>query len=423
MSLETRLPGARRALTLLLAINLFNYIDRYILAAVEPEIRKALFAPGDPDAMAKTGMLATAFLVSYMVLAPVFGWLADRFSRWVLAGLGVAVWSLASGASGLAGSFAVLLVTRVFVGVGEAGYGPSAPTLIADYFVPSVRGRVLSLFYMAIPVGSALGYVFGGLAGNAWGWRWPFYLVTLPGLVLAAACTLMREPRLREGRNASGTPAMGLAEGVRGLLRNRSYLMNTAAMTAMTFAIGGLSFWVPAYIHEYRGQPDLGRINTIFGAITVVAGLLATLLGGWVADRAKQRHSGAYFLVSGIGMLIAFPLTVAMLLTPFPAFWVMLFGVEFFLFFNTGPANAALVDVTAPGIRSTAFAVNIFLIHALGDAISPPVIGAIADRWQMNAAFLAVSGMMGIAGLLWLAGAKYLEIDTRAAALPQFTKS
>ena len=111
MALETRLPGARRALALLLCINLFNYIDRYILAAVEPEIRDALFAPGDPNAMAKTGLLATAFLLGYMVTAPLFGWLADRTSRWLLAGLGVAVWSLASGASGLAGTFAILLAT------------------------------------------------------------------------------------------------------------------------------------------------------------------------------------------------------------------------------------------------------------------------------------------------------------------------
>jgi len=422
MALETRLPGARRALALLLGINLFNYIDRYILAALEPEIRKALFAANDPDAMAKTGMLATVFLVSYMVMAPLFGWLADRSSRWMLAGVGVAVWSLASGASGLAGSFVILALTRVFVGVGEAGYGPVAPTLIADYFPESVRGRVLSYFYIAIPVGSALGFVFGGAVGARWGWRWPFYLVTAPGLVLAGLCYLMPEPRkLLSGTRERSPEASPFWEGLRGLLRNRSFLYNTAAMTAMTFALGGLSFWVPSYIHEYRGQPDLGQINTIFGAITVVGGLLATLAGGLLADRVKRRHPGGYFLVSGVGMWIAFPLTVVMLFTPFPWFWVMLFLVEFFLFFNTGPANAALVDVTLPSIRATAFAVNIFVIHALGDAISPPLIGAIADRWRMNVAFLAVSGMIAIAGLLWLLGAKYLESDMNAAA--EFTKS
>jgi len=422
MPFETRLPGARRALLLLLAVNLFNYIDRYILAAVLPDIRKAFFAPDDPAAMGKMGLLFTVFLVSYMLLAPLFGWLADRSSRWLLAGIGVAVWSLASGASGLAGSFVILLMTRVFVGIGEAGYGPAAPTLIADYFPESVRGRVLSYFYLAIPVGSALGFVFGGVVGNALGWRWPFYLVTVPGLVLAVLCCLMQEPRKLLARNAGNRPvALPFWEGLRGLLRNRSYLYNTAAMTAMTFAIGGISAWVPTYIHEYRGQPDLGQINTIFGAITVVSGIFATLSGGLLADRVKRRHPGAYFLVSGTGMLIAFPLMVVMLFTPFPWFWVMLFLVEFFLFFNTGPANAALVNVTAPSIRATAFAVNIFVIHALGDAISPPLIGAIADRWQMNVAFLAVSAMIAIAGLFWFWGAKFLESDTRAVA--DFTKS
>lgn len=493
MPLETRLPGARRALLLLLAINLFNYLDRYILAAVEPEIRKALFAVNDPNAMAKTGMLAFVFLMSYMLLAPLFGWLADRYSRWMLAGIGVAVWSLASGASGLAGSFMILLLTRVFVGVGEAGYGPAAPTLIADYFPVSVRGRVLSYFYMAIPAGSALGFVFGGAVCKYWGWRWPFYLVTIPGLLLAGLCYFMREPRtllMRTKAVSSGCAeeeakptAMPFWEGLRGLLRNRSYVCNTAAMTAMTFAIGGLSFWVPSYIHEFRGLKDLGAVNIIFGVITVLAGLFSTLLGGLIADHmecsqpgrkfpgsgygiliafpltlfvlstpymehfgvpsilpdrvwgamagvaalvstvigclvvcVKRGHPGGYFLVSGTGMLIAFPLTVIMLFTPFPWFWVMLFYVEFFLFFNTGPANAALVNVTAPSIRATAFAVNIFVIHALGDAISPPLIGAIADRWKMNAAFLAVSGTIAIAGLFWLWGAKYLEADSNAVA-------
>ena len=421
MALETRLPGARRALALLLVINLFNYVDRYILSAVLPEVRKALFAPDDPNALAKSGLLFTVFLVSYMGLAPVFGWLADRSSRWWLAGIGVAVWSLASGASGLAGTFVVLALTRALVGAGEAGYGPVAPALIADYFPESVRGRVLSYFYTAIPVGSALGFVFGGVVGQYLGWRWPFYLVMLPGLILAGLCFLMPDPRklLAGARECKPPPPLGKV--LRGLLRNRSYLYNTGAMTAMTFALGGLSAWVPTYILEYRGQPNPRQVNTIFGAITVVGGLFATLAGGLLADRVKQRHPGGYFLVSGVGMLIAFPLTVAMLFTPFPWFWGMLFLAEFFLFFNTGPANAALVDVTSPAIRATAFAVNIFVIHALGDAISPTLIGTIADRWRMNVAFLAVSGMIAIAGLLWIRGARYLHSDMQAA--PEITES
>src|SRR6059058_1571421 len=182
-------------------------------------------------------------------------------------------------------------------------------------------------------------------------------------------------------------------------------------MTALTFAIGGLSFWVPGYL-EYRGLPPSSRI--IFGGILVFAGLTATLIGGVAGDRLRKRFAGSYFLVSGIGVLIAFPFSAAMLFTPFPAAWVMMFIAIFFLFFNTGPSNTALANVTDPSVRATAFAINILIIHALGDAAAPPLIGAVADRTNMNVAFLVVSAMMLVAGVLWLWGAKYLPSDTAA---------
>ena len=413
----TKFPNAGRALALLLAINLFNYIDRYILAAVEPLIADHFFSATDANALAKTGSLATAFLVSYMLLAPLFGALADRFSRWGIIALGVGLWSLASGWSGLAGTFAMLVVTRIFVGVGEAAYGPAAPTIISDLYPIEKRGRMLAYFYLAIPVGSALGYAFGGTIGQRFGWRWPFYLVTIPGLILAVLCLAMRDPRGAE-KAAEKKPRLTLAD-VRALFRIRSYVFNTAAMAAMTFAIGGISFWLPRYLFKDRaadfgGAPSLGRINLIFGGITVVAGLLATLFGGWAGDRVRKRFPSAYFLVSGCGMLIAFPFTILMLKTPFPGAWVMVFLAIFFLFFNTGPANAALANVTPPAIRSTAFALNILIIHALGDAISPPLIGWIAGRSSMNVAFVVVSAMMVVASGFWLIGARHLGRDTAA---------
>jgi MFS family permease len=414
----TTAPGAGRALALLLAINLFNYLDRYILAAVEPLIADHFFSATDETAMAKTGSLATAFLVSYMVLAPLFGWLADKFSRWMLIAAGVAVWSLASGWSGMAGTFSVLVLTRVFVGVGEAAYGPAAPTIISDLYPVEKRGRMLSFFYIAIPVGSALGYAFGGGVAQHLGWRWPFYLVTIPGLILAGLCLLMRDPRGVRARHTEKKPSMKMAD-VLALFRIRSYVFNTAAMTAMTFAIGGISFWLPRYLFKDRaadfgGAPSLGQINMIFGGITVIAGLLATLAGGWAGDRLRQRFPSSYFLVSGAAMLLAFPFTLLMLHTPFPFAWVFVFLAIFFLFFNTGPANAALANVTPPATRATAFALNILLIHALGDAISPPLIGWIAGQTSMNVAFLTVSAMMIVASTFWLLGARYLGPDTAA---------
>ncbi len=411
---STPLPGARSALALLLGINLFNFIDRYILAAVEPELRKTFFALDDPNAKAKTGVLATAFLLSYMFSAPIFGRMADRFSRWWIIGGGVAVWSLASGATGLAGSFAILLVTRIFVGIGEGAYGPAAPTILADLYPIRLRGRVMSIFFLAIPVGGALGYAFAGVVASHWDWRWAFYLVVPPGLVLAALCSFMREPRRGESGGRAAQPVRSRREDYKTLFRTRSYVLNTLATAAMTFAIGGLAFWTPSYIYEYRKVGSLAQINMIFGALTVVAGLLGTLSGGWAGDKLRARFPGSYFLVSGVGMLIGFPFTVLMLYLPFPLAWGALFIALFFLFFNTGPSNTALANVTHPSLRATAFALNIFVIHALGDAISPPLLGAIADRTNMNVAFLSVSFVMLLAGVIWLAGMKFLPADTAA---------
>ncbi len=384
--------------------------------AVEPNIRAEFFAKDDPNAMAATGLLATAFLVSYMVAAPLFGFLADRMSRWLLIGIAVALWSLASGASGLAATFGILLATRVFVGVGEGGYGPAAPTLISDYFPIFERGRKMSYFYMAIPVGSALGYVFGGEVASRLGWRWPFYLVTIPGLILACFCLWRRDPR--ELGKAGQRRGVSLAQYGQ-LVRIPSFIFNTVAMTAMTFAIGGVAFWVPSYLHEYRGLADLARVNSTFGAITVVAGFSATLCGGWLGDRFRNRNGGSYFLVSGVGMLTAVPCFLALLYVPFPLAWVFLFLSVFFLFFNTGPSNTALANVTPPGIRATAFALNILCIHLLGDAFAPPLIGFVAGRTNFNTAFLLVALAMVVAGVVWLVGAKHLKRDTDAAAVDE----
>ncbi len=414
MAAPSSRPG--KALALLLAINLFNYIDRQVLAAVEPEIRHTFFAGNDSAGMTHTGWLATAFLVSYMVLAPVLGWAADRMSRWLLIGASVAIWSLASGGSGLAATFGMLLGTRVLVGIGEAGYGPAAPTIISDLYPVEKRGQKLALFYLAIPVGSALGYVLGGAVDAHLGWRWAFYLVVPPGLVLAFLCVLMRDPRPPRIAKPKAFDPKEILQ----LFKIPSYVLNTAAMTALTFAIGGIAFWIRAYLSETRKAefPDAknlaSQVTSTFGAITVVAGLLSTIIGGWAGDKLRPKFPSAYFLVSGIGMLVAFPAMIAMIYVPFPLAWVFLFISIFFLFFNTGPSNTALANVTPPEVRATAFAVNIFIIHLLGDAASPPLIGWIAGRSNMNRAFLFVSGIILLASVFWFWGMRYLPQDTAA---------
>jgi MFS family permease len=408
MSLQQPRTGARTALALLLGINLLNYIDRYVLAAVEPSIRATFLTAGDRNAMAITGLLPFAFILTYMLAAPALGWLADRFSRWVIIGSAIIFWSLACGASGLAGSIGALFLTRIFVGIGEGAYGPAAPPLISDLFPVATRGRVLSIFFAAIPIGSALGYVLGGLIDDHLGWRAAFYLVAAPGLLLGLLCFFQKDPLVRDATGERRQKA-SLAD-VRRLLKTRSYTLNVFAQTAMTFALGGLAFWTPAYLKEFRHQA--GSATAIFGGITVIAGLVSTLSGGFLADRLRKRFPGSYFLVSGVGMLIGFPLVIAMLYTPFPYAWIFMFGALFFIFFNTGPSNTALANVSLPSVRATAFALNILVIHLLGDAFAPFLLGWVAGHANMNVAFLIVSAMMLVSGVLWLAGMKYLAADT-----------
>lgn len=403
------MPGARSALALLLTINLFNYIDRQVLAALEPNIRETFFAANDPNAMALTGTLGSAFLVTYMLAAPALGWVADRFSRWVIVGCSVMLWSLASGGSGLAATFGILFATRIFVGIGEGGYGPAAPTILADLFPIERRGKILAIFCAAIPVGSALGYVLGGAIGAHFGWRWAFYVVTPPGIVLALLCFLQRDPRTSS--TDRGTKQRAQIADYLELLRTRSYIFNCIAQTAFTFAIGGLGFFVAAYL-RYRGLPDSQR--AYFGLITVVAGLASTLLGGWLGDRLRARNAAAYFLVSGVGMLLAFPFFVASLYIPFPLAWIFMFIAIFFTFLNTGPSNTALANVSRPQVRATAFALNILVIHLFGDVAAFPAIGYIGGHTNMNVAFLVVSGMMLISGVFWVIGMKFLPADTDA---------
>ena len=409
--MKKSISGAHSALLLLLGINLFNYIDRQILAALEPDIRATFFAASDVNAMTKTGLLGVAFFVTYMISAPILGLLADRISRWIIVGGAVILWSLASGASGLAATFAILFATRILVGIGEGGYGPAAPTILSDLFPIERRGRIMAIFYTAIPVGSALGYVIGGLVGAHLGWRWAFYLVTPPGLLLGLLCFWQRDPRVAAHQLVQESPRRRLANYVR-LFRTRSYLINCIAQTLMTFVTGGLGFWASAYLRYRNQSPDVGM--TIFGLITVVAGLVSTLLGGIIADKLRTRFAGSYFLVSGIGMLIACPFFIATLYIPFPAAWIPMFVAIFFLFLNTGPSNTALANVSLPAVRATAFAVNIFVIHALGDVQAFWLLGYIGGHTNMHVAFLFVSGMIFASGLAWLIGAKYLPADTAA---------
>ena len=444
-------PKAKNAATLslmlLVAINLFNYIDRQVLAAVEPEIRRELdrglrieaatagaLALDDPTldakidfsegtAKARMGLLTMAFLVSYMIFAPLFGWLAGRYSRWKLIGIGVILWSLASGASGLdwhlgpMAAYWALLATRCFVGIGEGGYGPVAPAIVSDLYPVEQRGRAMAHFFLAIPVGGALGYAFGEIVKNLLGWRWAFYLVVPPGILLGVLCFFMNDPRPKSHSTDGGARKTNILTDYFELFAIPSFTLNTLGMAAMTFAIGGLAFWMPDFLDQ-AGAPSFLNIGprTIFGAITAFAGLLATLAGGWAGDALRKHHGGAYFLVSGVAMFLAAPMIVGFIYAPFPAAWIFVFLAVFCLFFNTGPTNTILANVVPAPMRSAGFALNILIIHILGDAISPTIVGSLAGSDTPNLGFLLLAFVVLIGGIFWIWGSVHLEKDTMMAS-------
>ena len=434
-----KLPGARAALTVLILLNLLNYFDRQILAAVLPLIKADFLAAGtthgpfvdfllstvgdiigakNPE-NAVVSLLNFAFVCSYMCLAPLFASLPWR--RWRLVGMAGALWSLATGWCGTATSFGALLLRRSLVGVGEAGYGPVAPVMLSDYFPPEKRSSILSWFYATTPAGAALGLIFAGVVASHLGWRWAFFIPVIPGLLLAVACfAFMKEPKLGGADIQEAAPEetysmMTWRQALPALLRNRSYVLCTLGMTGMMFALGGIGFWIPDYFYNTRGVHDLESVNTIFGLILVVAGIGGTLLGGKVGDWMRTRIRGSYFTVSAFAMFLGFFCFVAMLYPNLPLVWVWvcLAVVCVCLFFNTGPTNAVLINVTEPALRQKANALNILIIHAFGDVISPLVIGAIADRTgSMNMAFLFASVTVLVGGLFWQFGARYLAADT-----------
>ena len=284
-------------------------------------------------------------------------------------GLGVAIWSVATAFSGVVRSHAQLVFGRAAVGIGEASYGSVAPAMLSDAFPAARRGRALAVFSMAIPVGSALGYLLGGYLAGSFGWRIAFFVVGLPGLLLAWSVSRMGEPErgALEGAVRAADERHAPRPGeYRELFRTKSYVLNCLAMTAMTFAVGGLAAWVPTYLVRVRGL-GLAQANLTFGLLTLISGVGGTLTGGWLGDRILARVPSSYFLVSGLGLLLSAPCAAAVILVENRT-WVLaaIFLAEVLIFLNTGPLNAIIADVSRAEVRATAYAANIFVIHALG---------------------------------------------------------
>jgi multidrug resistance protein len=399
----------RTALVLLTALNLLNYIDRSVLFAVQPLVQ-AEFHRSD----AAFGLLTSAFFIVYMLAAPLVGPLADRFRRKPILVVGALLWSAATMLTAATHSFTVLFIRHAIVGIGEASFATISPTWVVDLFPQKKRGRILGVFYMALPLGTALGYLMGGMLGPRFGWRVPFYLAGAPGLLLTIALAFLPEPERGAQDTLTVTPETGT---LRGLARNLAFLTASLGMAAMTFALGGLQVWMPTFLHRMRGY-SLERANVIFGGIIALNGVAASLAGGWLGDLLLRRTKAAYYLVSATGLALALPVMSVAIYSPGPAMLPAIFVGGFLLLLNTAPLNAALINAVAPNIRATAIAVNILTIHLLGDAISPWLIGFISDRKSLEGGLGSAVVAIAISSVILFYGMRYappVRLETRGA--------
>ncbi len=370
----------RTALALLTALNLLNYIDRSVLFAVQ-DLVKAEFHRSD----AAFGLLTSVFFIFYMCAAPFMGPLSLRFSRKRVIVAGALVWSGATLLTAVTTNFNQLLIRHTLVGIGEASFVILSPTFVADLFPVEKRGRVMGVFYLALPVGTALGYLLGGVMGPKYGWRAPFYAGAAPGVLLALLLLLLPEPPL--GQFDAPESKAKDRDTLRSLIHNPAFLTATLGMAMMVFALGGLQVWMPTFLHRAHGYSLLDA-NIIFGLSTIVNGLVASLAGGWISDWLLRRTSSAHYLVSAVSLGLGIPAMCVALFASGRTMVVGIFVAEFLLLLNTGPLNAAIIDSVGPHVRAAALAASIFVYHLLGDVPSPALIGYMSDKYSLQLAFL-----------------------------------
>jgi MFS transporter, Spinster family, sphingosine-1-phosphate transporter len=382
-------------LAVLSGLNLVNYLDRYIVAAVGPKLAEEL---GLSDS--KFGFVVTAFMIGYFATSPIFGALGDRFPRRKLIALGVAVWSLATVGSGLTETFAAMIASRVVVGIGEASYATLAPTIIDDLAEPAKKNRWLAIFYVAIPVGSALGYLVGGELEHAFGWRSAFFIAGGPGVVLALLALAIEEPKRTRMQNARAPASFGVTAAQ--LFRIPLYRDTVIGYTAQTFALGGFAAWAPKYLYRVIGL-DLKTADYWFGLILVVTGLLATFVGAQLGDRwPGEDRARANLRVCAISTAVSVPFAALCLLSSSAfGFFAAIAAAEFAIFLSTSPINAVILGSVPSELRASAMAASIFAIHLLGDMISPPLIGVISDTSSLRKAMVVLPVALGAATLVW----------------------
>ncbi|MEQ1570269.1 MAG: MFS transporter [Myxococcota bacterium] len=404
--------SAAFGLAVLFVVYTLNFLDRSLIYILFKPIRQEL-ALGDLQ-MALLG--STAFVLFYTVLGVPFGRLADRSRRTTMIAVGLAAWSVASAATGWAGSFWTLLACRVGVGIGEATLGPAAYSLLADWFPSNRRATAAAVFSAGIPLGAGLAMALGGVIADSWGWRAAFPVLGLPGLLFAGVLLLIHEPA-RGGHDVGPSAAAPMLQG-----SSRVLPLHVIGYAVFNLAAASWSMWIPTYLAGRWDRP-LSEVGPIVGACAVVGGLTGTLAGGVIADAVQRRVVGGRLAFGAVASVASGVSWLVLLGTSDWTTAVAATGVGMALALAwLGPASADIQDLVAPGSRATAISVYYFGVNLVGYGLGPPLIGAlndhlgaVADPTQMAVSLLVCPVACGVAAAV-LAAAAVMRRSTGALA-------
>ena len=392
-------------LFILTGLNLFNYVDRFILSAVLTPLQLELHINDG-----STGRIVTAFMIGYFVTSPFFGYLGDRFPRKWLIALGIFIWSLGTVLTGMAATFSTLLFYRILVGVGEASYATISPGLISDVYPASRRNNALTIFYAAIPVGAAIGFSLGGVIAAHFGWRPAFIWAGVPGLFLALILLPFKEPTRGGADDGARPKEKPTVHGILSLFKIGKFNLLVLGYTAYTFALGAFGVWGSTFLHRVHHVAN-ERAAYFFAIVLAAAGLVGTLLGGFVASLWQKRNPAGYAWLLALSVLAAVPIGfIAFLSNNTIVAMTALAVAMLLLFLSTGPTNTLILETVPVHLRSSAMALSIFMIHMFGDMWSPEIVGRLSDCWgDLRKAVLILPGALLVSGLFWLA----LALKTR----------
>ena len=391
-----RISPALGTFVLLLGLNLPNYIDRYILPGEVSLIQREFHSTDQ-----QMGALTTALFVFYMLAAPATGWLGTAWRKPLII-CGAVLWSLATLATAWVHDYRTLYIRHALVGVGEATFGIFAPAVLADFYRTRSKSDFIDLLF-GDSGGCGAGLCCRRALGTMWGWRQPFFICAIPGLVIAAVYGWIGAEPQRGGSDRVRSTAV--RSTFLGLFRNPAFLCATFGLAA--YIRHGWHLQLGAGVSAPFSWYLRSNAATAVGAITVIDGIAGTVVGGWIAQLWLRTNHRALYLLSFWSVAITLPCGALLFFGP-PRWTIpMLLITEFFLFLNTGPLNAAIVNSVSGPVRATAISLNLFCIHCFGDTFAPQIIGAISDRSNLRIALGATLIFLVLSGIILRIGAHF----------------